>query len=256
MGSLSVRMATTLGVAWMCASPAAAQRVVDRVIDAPVGYLNPMLPCTLPHVVELIARTMHISAGVEHLAEPECMRTPPPPDKSVVRDRIELAGLTIGAALDQLTEHDPRYGWDEVDGVIGVRPMVAAAMPGHYLHRAIAPFRLDDERLNAAIFAWRAAVFGPERPFDLSARHMQTSEGERRFSVPARAATAIDALDAIVRAHGAMYWSVRYCQPSAMPQYATVWLYTSERGPSGVGIPLPPRFATVHGKTVDACSRR
>lgn len=144
--------------------------------------------------------------------------------------------------------------------MIVVRPEAAWANRQHFLHRAIPSFAVRDQHLGVALYEWLRAVRNDDGP-SLESHPLRaaqrTEEGNRPFTVTiGDASSAISALDDIVRAHGKAMWEVRYCQPFAEGRFATIYLWTTELDPTGIGVPMPmrERFQTVNGKTVDACT--
>jgi hypothetical protein len=77
----------------------------------------------------------------------------------------------------------------------------------------------------------------------------RTPLAQKRFSVSRPSVSAVAALDAVVREHGAMWWEVRYCKPEASRRYATVNLWTFDKG--GVGSRLDQSFRA--SKSPDPC---
>jgi hypothetical protein len=240
---------------------AAAPDVTAKVIDQEIYYQQPPGPCEIPAAVIQIARVVQVPAGIEPV--PEICRNvapsttsalPPPP-----RERVYLTGKSVREALDELVAVDARYYWVQSDGVIVIRPVVAWGDARHFLHRTLRRFSLVEENLGGALDEWRRAMWGADAP--PPSEHMRggqrTELGDRRFNVVVDgAATAFDALNLIVRTHGALYWEIGYCQPAADARFATVWLWTSERDRTGLGVPLKERFSSVDNKRVDVCRGR
>ena len=96
---------------------------------------------------------------------------------------LDLRGVTLRAALDAVVVKDRRYSWREVNGVVVVRPVAAWRDPAHPLLRRASDVRLEDA--------------GGSDPFE-SVRQVVGPEG-----------TLLDLLNAAVRAHGHMQWSLR-----------------------------------------------
>lgn len=246
-----------LGVALVTSASATAPDVTARLIESETYYHQPLAPCELPTAVIRIAKAVRVPLGVEELPA-DCMRSRRSSDMTVPpREKVFLTGKTVGEALDELVAADPRYRWSTSDGVIVLRPTTAWANRAHFLHRTLPSFSVTDENMGAALDEWRRAMWGESAP--RSSDHMRmdqrTAEGSRRFSVVVdNAATAIAALDQIVGAHGALYWQVRYCQPRAEALSATVWLWTLEDTPTGLGVPLPERVAVMKGQRVNPCA--
>jgi hypothetical protein len=77
----------------------------------------------------------------------------------------------------------------------------------------------------------------------------RTPQSDRRFSVNLGTTTVVEALTAVVRAHGSLRWTVEYCKLQARFEYATLRLNTFDG--DGVG----RRSATQRddGTWSDAC---
>jgi hypothetical protein len=236
----------------------AAPNVTAKVIENEVYYHQPLAPCEIPTAVIRIARAVQVPAGVENLAD-DCVQPPSRPDRTNItplREKIHLTGKSVGEALNELVAADPRYRWTESDGVIIVRPVSAWVNKMHFLHQAIPSFRVTDQHMGAALDEWRRAMWGVDArlPSESMRGGQRTPEGNRSFSVVVEeGATAIEALDDIVRLHGALVWQVRYCQPRPEARYAGVWMWTLEDAPTGIGVSLKGRHTVVNGKRVDAC---
>jgi hypothetical protein len=256
-GLMRFTLAWILCIGLLVSVTAANPDVTTKVIDGEVYYYQPLGPCEVPGVVFQIAKIVQVPAGIERMPEVCTFATPMTPAvASPPRERAYLTGKTVGEALNELVAADPRYYWVESDAVIVIRPVAAWADQQHFLHRTLPSLRVIDQNLGGALDEWRRAMWGAEaRPPADYMRASQPTEGATRlFSVVLdRPHTAIDALDHIVRAHGALYWEVAYCRPLAIAGHATVWLRTLEHRPYGWGVSMKERFVTVGGKTVDAC---
>jgi hypothetical protein len=243
---------------------AAGPDVTAKVIDKDVYYQQPLGPCEIPGAVIQIAKAVQVPVGVEPV--PEICRSSGKPATPAVdpphRDRIFLTGKTVAQALNELIAADPRYYWGESDGVIVMRPVTAWADKRHFLHRTLPSVRIVDQNLGGALDVWRRAMWGADAPppSDHMSAGQRTEEASRLFTVaPDGPHTAIEALDRIIRAHGALYWEVTYCQPPAEARHATVWLRTLEHDPPGWGVPavsFNERSVTMNGKRVDPCGGR
>jgi hypothetical protein len=221
-------------LAVLLAAAGDAADVTSRIIEREIYYSQPLAPCEVPSVVMWIARTAQIPAGIEKLPD-DCLQLLPPSrstDLRPQREKVYLTGKRIGEALNQLVSVDPRYAWTDSDGVIVVRPVAAWANRQHFLHRTIRSFAVTEQHIGVALDEWQRAVRNESGPPSESAplrAARRTDEGNRPFSLMlGAAATAITALDDIIRAHSKAIWEVHYCQPFAEPKFATVYLWTTE----------------------------
>ena len=250
-----------LCVCMVASANTAAPDVTAKVIESEVYYHQPLGPCEIPSAIIRMAKAVRVPLGIEELPD-DCVLPPARPSNESItplREKVYLTGKSVGEALNELVAIDRRYRWTASDGVIIVRPLSAWADKTHFLHRAIPPFSVIDQNMGAALDEWRRAMWGIDArpPSDHMRGGHRTAEGNRPFRVVVEdGATAIEALDQIVRLHGALYWQVRYCQPRAEARYATVWLWTLEDDPTGLGVPLKERGGVTGGKRVDACEGR
>jgi len=85
---------------------------------------------------------------------------------------------------------------------------------------------------------------------DIPAR---TPQGSQHVSVSLGATSPLEALNAIVRAHGSMRWRVTYCRPEARLEFAEFGYFTFD----GSGFVLGPRFQKDEkGKSYDPCRQK
>ena len=62
---------------------------------------------------------------------------------------------------------------------------------------------------------------------------MRTEQGNRHITVGLGATSLLEAMNAVARAHGAMWWQVRYCQAGVRREFAEIHLFTFDM--SGIG---------------------
>jgi hypothetical protein len=143
-------------------------------------------------------------------------------------------GITLAQALDQVVAMDARYEWREHEGVIHVRPKTAFADPRHFLNQRVAKFELKDAIPLHATFE----VHRVYRK-DCEIRHLIyttkrdefLSDGPASLRMPVSVSltnvTVLGIMDAVIKAHGQLYWNVTYRLPpditkpeSAMYEYA------------------------------------
>ena len=159
--------------------------------------------------------------------------------------------MSVSRAFDRLVELDERYVWSEADGVLVIRPGVTWFDTNHFLNRKIPLFRVKEGRMWTAMNEVHSALGGARGPAD-ELMPARTPQSGRMFSVALTATTAVDALNAVVRAHGSLRWTVEYCKPQARFEYAMLRFNTFDG--DGVG----RRSATQRddGTWSDACSTR
>lgn len=193
----------------MIAAPLAAPEATDRLADRKIPddcycWIGLAQPRALDAVLQ-IARATRTPLGVEALPS-----TTPPMRFDLNQDRKWLAGMTIGDALDIIVALDPRYAWSETQGTIVVRPLLAWNDAEHFLEQSVGPFSLDEEVSVDVAFGEIRRFMGqapgggsPLGPFD-----------DKRIKLTLPRASLLDVLNAIVSAHGEIYWSIRYCWPT------------------------------------------
>jgi len=219
--------------------------VTARIIEEDIRIGLPLLPCTVPQVAIRIAESLPVPLGLELVPEPCGEPGKKTPERE---DEVVLTGMSVSRAFDRLVELDKRYVWSEADGVLIVRPGVTWFDTNHFLNRKIPLFRVKEGRMWTAMNEVHSALGGARGPAD-ELMPARTPQSDRMFSVSLRTTTAVDALNAVVRAHGLLRWTVEYCQPQARFEYATVRLNTFDG--DGVG----RRSATQRddGTWSDAC---
>ncbi len=220
--------------------------VTDRIIEEDVRVRVPLLPCTVPQVAIRIAESLPIPIGLERVPEPCAEKGKKYPERE---DEIVLTGMSVGRAFDRLVELDERYVWSEVNGVLILRPGVTWFDSDHFLHRRVPLFRVRDGRIWAAMDAIHSALGGARGPAD-ETWPARTPQSNRTFSVSLPTTTVVDALNAVVRAHGSLRWTVEYCKPQARFEYAMVRLNTFD----GDGIGRRSATRRDDGTWSDACA--
>ncbi len=199
-----------LGVVFILLSSAtggaqdAAVLPLQRVINLNFEVRMPVHECTVPDAVSGLALRLQVRVGVEY--PPGCHPFRPKAPRG--GEVVNLLGLSLAEALERLTAIDGRYRWIERDGLIVMRPVSAWADPDNMLNFTTASFSLEDTNMGAALDAVVSAVIGkPKSGGELLAS--RTEQGARIFSVKTGPTSVGGALDAIVLAHGDMWWRVQ-----------------------------------------------
>ena len=235
-------------VPFLAVAPAASSAqlpVTDRIIEEDVRVRVPLLPCTVPQAAIRIAESLPVPLGLELVPEPCAEQGKTYPERD---DEIVLTGMSVGRAFDRLVELDERYVWSEVNGVLILRPGVTWFDRDHFLHRSVPFFRVRDGRIWAAMDAVHSALGGARGPAD-ETWPARTPQSNRLFSVSLATTTVVDALNAVVREHGSLRWTVEYCKPQARFEYAMVRLNTFD----GDGIGRRSATRRDDGTWSDAC---
>jgi hypothetical protein len=120
--------------------------------------------------------------------------------------RIDLTGSTVRDALNRLVLADPRYSWNWIEQVAVVRPVKAWTDSGNLLNQPIRDVAWENLTAEQALanvgrlLSRRQAFPGPPG---------QGHDG-RLLSVRVQSGSIVDVLNAVVRVHGDLMWSVLY----------------------------------------------
>jgi hypothetical protein len=199
-----MRAALLMAIIFGLSSAALAQdSVLDRRIkaDAP-GAAVVWLPDSITN--GMFAWRISASAGVPMIfeASPLDYRDP-----AIAAQRFDLLGLNVREALDFLVAQDPRYRWEERDGIVIIRPIGLLADPGDALNQRIAGARGDRVRLEDVLARVTAAVWRTGvPPLTPAAAAIDSQE----FALDTPGGTVLDLLAAAARAHGGVMWSAGF----------------------------------------------
>jgi hypothetical protein len=208
---------------------------LERLIDSDFRVRLTITDCTVASTVFGLARRYQFLVGIEY-PRSECARLGSEQGRTD-GDLLNFRGMTVGDALKKLSALDPRYRWIESDGVVIVRPVEAWSDPKNMLNYETGSFVLKDATLADALNAIVSAITGTGREHSFSE---STEQGARRFNLTTRTASAAEALDAIVRAHGASYWVIREGQPDRDGRaFRSISLHTFDGMGIGSGFPIP-----------------
>jgi hypothetical protein len=220
------------------ASTFGQSRTESRVIAENLTAYVPLALCGVPGIARRIAESSGIPAGIESV--PACRDLDPQPPPRWQAEPITFLGMTVAHALDRLMTLDPRYRWTETDGVIIVRPLEAWTDAKHFLATPVSDFGFTDQAIgnvtNLVAEAWRG---DPLKLSPLEAAG-STPEANLHFSLAPRTTSIVEAMTAIVRAHGSMVWTISYCRPARKAEYASFSFMTFDHGGAG-GLPKPVR---------------
>jgi hypothetical protein len=122
---------------------------------------------------------------------------------------IEASGKPLRAVLDQVVAADGRYEWRDEEGVAVLRPAAAWTDRNNPLHRSVAAIRFDDVGACDALQIM-LALFGQ----DLHPSQRNNLRDTKRFNLDVPAGSVLEALNAVVRSHGALAWGVEPWPPS------------------------------------------
>jgi hypothetical protein len=243
-------------------SPSMLAGVQEPALDPLEGFVQsnlylrpPPNHCDAPGLALTLAREAGIPAGVEHLPGNCNYRLPGQEDPGAW---IPLIGLTYREALERLSEVDPRYYWVVSDGVLLMRPLEAWGDEEHFLNQPIGEFSLEEGTAAEALdLLWRRLSEWPSEMAPAGPRSFHRTRTDQvgwLLTIELTATSGVLALDAIVRAHGALSWSLTYCKPEARPEYARIG-FQAHDGRGGFGQALWPSVPSPSepGKLVFPC---
>jgi hypothetical protein len=212
---------------------ASAQAFLDRV----VGLTEFAQPLIIKHVdgaaVGALAKMTDVPMGFEGLP---LLRKP----VSIVATKQTLRNV-----LDAMVAADGRYEWREDDGVIVVRPVDAWSGGTSLLNNVVDGVSLNDVAATELLGVLTRMV-------GVTATPSQGVGDTTRFSVDIpRGNTLLQALNAIVRAHGTLTWTIEPPNPRdpAFPITMSLRL-----GATGVGFGIPTS-ALKSASRVTCCGR-
>jgi len=220
-------------------STATAQSILDRVVGT-----DRERPLIITELREQTVGTLAGAAGV-----PMGFETAPMVPR-VQPWRVAATGRTVREVADAIVAADPRYEWREDNGVLLFRPRAAWEGGPSLLDARIAGLKLDDIEAADAMSAIRR-LFGASDDYN-------GFPDTHRFSVDVPAgSTRLDALNAIVRAHGTLAWALERTSGRALnDNFAfSVFLIIGGQG-TGVGIPRSAHvLASLPGEDVTPRTR-
>ena len=124
-------------------------------------------------------------------------------DPAVIAERVDLSEHTVREALDTLVAQDPRYRWEERDGVIVIRPGGLWSNPDDALNQPIPGLHGDALSAQDVLAGVMRAMVGTHGSLSLPA-----AIDSKRFSLNVPEGTVLDVLVAAARVHGGLIWSV------------------------------------------------
>jgi hypothetical protein len=219
-----------------------------QIVEGDIRLALPADDCSVAATATRLLVAANQPGGVEYVpgaCQSSVRRSTPPPDF------VSFQGMSIDDALDRLVSLGPTYERREENGVIVVRPVVAWRNTAHFLRRVVGTFELDQATIATALTGLQTAL-GPWT-FGGTPSPQATAGSTLPFSVSLLMPSVLDALNAVVRAHGGLVWEVSYCGPHVQYELATIWLTTYE----GVGVSGHAIFLNdAEGRRIDPCANR
>jgi hypothetical protein len=203
------------------ATPLVAQQAstLDDPIPGELRIDSPrsLHPCAGGQAVDQVARAAHVLVGFEN--GQDCF--PGPRSLRADTDAENLTGLSARLAFDNVIASMTSYSWKTVNGVVVVRPRAAWTNPDYFLNQTVQPFVATDESVDEILHtALRAATPSLLIPHEDLPRVGKLAS--HSMTVEFSGGTMLDALNAIVRAHGSAEWEVGYTGNHAMVVLSTL----------------------------------
>ena len=212
------------------ASSVLSQSVLDQVVGS--FREHPLTLTVHPHgsFIPQLAEAAGVPMGFEMA---------PLVDDAGPPHHVAATGKRLRDVLDAIVSADPRYEWREDAGVIVVRPVAAWASNSGTLDIPVGPVTLEQaNRADAKhVLAQMFGAFTVEPPL----------RNIRRFSLDVPAGTPLlQFLNAVVRAHGNLCWTVNMStQSPGLPLYSKFSVGLS-------GEPLSSGFGVLLNWTIHA----
>jgi len=134
------------------------------------------------------------------------------------RDAKRLTGLTLRAALDAIVSEMPGFSWRMVDSVVVIRPQSAWDDPRDLLNGPMGAFTVTGGSMEDALHTLLSASvpsLRDEHPQNHG--HVNHQSGvDNSVSVSFSGGSVLDALNAVVRAHGDLQWQLGYTHGRAV----------------------------------------
>ncbi len=212
-------------------STAHAQSILDRVVGKD-GQQTLVITELKGQTIGQLAGAAGVPIGLETASI-----------ASVLTKPVLATGRTLREVADAIVTADSRYVWREDDGVLVFRPLAAWVGGGSTLDKPIGALRFDDIESSDALRLI-------SRFFGVTGRVDAGPGDTRRFSIDLPAGTTrLEALNAIVRAHGTLAWALEQSDGSVARNFPfTISLFIGGSG-RGFGI---PRWAENRGPSTDA----
>ena len=187
---------------WNAVDVTRFRRSADRpanVLDTIVGNETNGYPLIMSGMSSYAVWRLATTTGVPMGIEVATGRVPRRPENASVEFRA--TGRTLREVLDRLLEWDNRYEWRELDGVVVVRPVSAWSDSANVLFSLVADVEQHEVTTTEAVKAVVKALGGGDQKYSVF-------PDSRRVSVSAGRGSAMDLLNALVKVHGSLAWSL------------------------------------------------
>ncbi len=167
-----------------------ASSVLDRIVPHDASGRPVVVNGPFPTAIRDLAQATKVPMGIEFLG----------PGDRPITSRITASGQTLHAVLDAIVAVDPRYEWRDLRGVIVVRPATAWNDLENVLARPTPAVRLIDVTPQAAVEALAKHL---NHPSPIAGIPNGTP-----LSIDEPPGTVLDLANAILRAHGELWWEL------------------------------------------------
>ena len=183
-------------------------------------------PCTLWTTIEQMARQGRVRVGFENTAG--CWLGSA--DLSPGEGALNLDGLTPREAFDRLVHLRPDFRWNEMDGVVVIRPAAAWDDPAGILSRPVARFAVESAHVHNALHvvlqSAHPTLFWPHIDVQLSSTGNPGDPPaaaliDAPISVKFSGGTLLQALNAVTKSYGGI-WQVGYSDHRLHVQLSTL----------------------------------
>jgi hypothetical protein len=174
------------------ASAAHAQPALDRVVGRAETGAPVIISELSSHTIGVVAAAAGVPMGLEFAA----------PTATVRPWTITATGMKLRAVLDAIVAADSRYEWREDDGVVVFRPVASWIDGPGVLNAGIDSLKFEDMQAADALIVLAQL-------FDVSTTSLTGPGDTKHFSLDLPPGRVFDALNGIVRAHGAMAWTLK-----------------------------------------------
>ena len=197
---------TILAVLFVCSAAVPAHGASQ--LDQKLGVLrvpNPLPPCGIETAVTQLAQRVGLPLGFERASD--CMNNIRPSLK-VTEASDRLRSVTVRDALNHLVALAPGYAWKDMNGVAVVRSIRAWDDPSDPLNLHVPSFGLPGATFQSALSVVLVMREVPGRPWVTRSRTQDSDRANFPFAMTFPGGTMLDALNAIVRAHGRAAWNL------------------------------------------------
>jgi hypothetical protein len=164
--------------------------VLDRIVGNGPNERTLVVIGPYPSAVAGLANATKIPMGIEFLG----------PGNRPLLGEIPATGRTLRDVLNAMVSIDPRYEWREMEGVIVIRPTVVWNDPDSVFFRLVPSVQMDD--------------VSPQEAIERVARELGYSSPlggiphGKRLSIHAPQGSLLDLVNAVLRAHGELTWTL------------------------------------------------